>query len=352
MDQIDQWFNKSKLNKQLAQVNSFWQGEGRFLVTVNSEYQMYRQCNSEEELISKAILNIEDQSRQPGINFPVLYADFGTVSSPKHWGGKAFLDSTGQRFNIKPVAKNVSAALEIDVIPVNHPDMDGPKAIKIYKRLCEKLGTNDIWLRMPDPQGPFTIAGLVVNQEELLMELYTNPDGVHELLNKTSDQYIDFVKYCQNESNGKMFGSVWPYTYFTPQNGVTIIEDMMPLLSADIYAKYAIPYLKKVSNQLGGLHIHCCGQWKQHAEVFANSDIKIMSIEAHYPFTKAEELQCLADKNVVLIPFIYLEHQDKFNSVSDYYEYLIENTNDDFRYWFIFPGVTEEAIDFAKKYGF
>ena len=352
VNKINQWFGESELRHNFARIKSFWQGQERFLVTINSAHEMYRQLNDENEMVSKAVLNIEDQAKLPGVNFPVFHADFGTICAPKHWGGETFLDSTGERLNIKPVAKNAHEAVGLEVLPVDRPGMDGPRSISLYRKLCQELGSDDIWLRMPDPQGPFTIAGLIVNQEELLMDLYANPDDVHKLLEKTTDLYIDFIRYCQKETNGKMFGSVWPYMYFTPEDGTWIVEDLMPLLSTEIYAEFAVPYLNKVSKELGDLHIHCCGKWGHHAETIANVDAKVKSVEFHYPFTKVEELSCLVDQGVVLVPFILLDNQDDFSSLSEYYEFLLEKTEANTRFWFTFLEANDEALEFANKHGF
>jgi hypothetical protein len=121
-------------------------------------------------------------------------------------------------------------------------------------------------------------------------------------------------------------GNIWPYTFFPAETGVALTEDLMPLMSAELYKEFGIPYLKKIQEALGGLHIHCCGDWGRHAENLWESGLDIKAVEFHYPATKIGELACLADETV-FISYILLDRQDEFQSVTEYYRYLVEETD-------------------------
>jgi hypothetical protein len=55
----------------------------------------------------------------------------------------------------------------------------------------------------------------------------------------------------------------------------------------------------------------------------------------------------------VFIPYAAIGHdQVKFRSVTEYYEHLLKTSDRKTRFWFPFCGESEEAIAFAKKYGF
>ena len=73
-------------------------------------------------------------------------------------------------------------------------------------------------------------------------------------------------------------------------------------------------------------------------------------MEFHYPLTRIEEIAPLAEQSV-LIPFIMLDQQDRFRSQTEYFRYLIEQTDPAYRYWFNVLDDTAEAREFVREYG-
>jgi hypothetical protein len=187
MDTLLQWFGTDEYNARLERIRAFWGGNERFLVTVNTSANQYRQSFDPATILEKAPLNLKAQANLPGVNIPMLFTDFGTISTAKYWGGTPRYDSTGANIFLDPVAETLSEALAITPLPIDHPDMDAARAIHLYKAACEKLNTQALWLRMPDFQGPLNTGAMVMNQEEFLVEMYTNPDGVHQFLAQVTD---------------------------------------------------------------------------------------------------------------------------------------------------------------------
>ena len=295
--------------------------------------------------------NIESQASLPGINVPAFFADFGTISTAKYWGGNARFDSTGDHIFIDPVVTSCRDALGIKPRPADAPDLDAALALGLYRAVCRELDTQDLWLRMPDLQGPMNTAGMIVNQEDFFVEMYTDPDPVHKLLDRVTSFTIDYVRYIHEESAGRTCGYVWPYTLFPCDIGLALTEDLMPLLSPEHYKEFGVPCLERLSSEFGSLQVHCCGEWGRHVDSLAEADINLLAAEFHYPFTKIEELEPLAD-STVFVPYISLDKQSDFASNTEYYEYLLKDTGEDHRYWFAFHEDSSEACEFAAEHGF
>jgi len=317
---------------------------------VNASQDTYRQVFDEAAILERAPSNLRAQAQMPGLNLPAFFADFGTVSTAKHWGGTPRFDSTGGNIFIDPVARTLDEALAIEPLPVDHPAMDGPRAMRLYRALCNRLETDSIWLRTPDLQGPLNTAGLVLNQEELLIAMYTDPGRVHEFLAKVTDLLIRYARYFNEQSGHRVCGFIWPYTFFPCDLGVSLTEDLMPLLPAELYAEFGVPCLRRLAGAFGRVHIHCCGDWGRHAKALKESGVPVAAVEFHYPFTRIEELQCLAGETV-FIPYISLSKQDRFKSQGEYYRHLLDSTDDSHRYWFAWPEDSEEALVFVREVG-
>lgn len=351
MDRIVNWYGREVLERRRQRIRDFWDGEERYLVTVQSTESSYRQLQDEDEMIELAPDNLRTQAELPGCNLPTFFADFGPVSNARYWGGKVRYDAESENTYVEHVAESVEEALEIERAPVDHPDMDAERAVRLFRRLTDRLQTDQLWLRMPDTQGPLNTAGLVIDQTQLLMSVHTEPDLVKQFLNDITDFLIGYVRHCANGSNGQMCGFIWPYTFYPIDRGISLTEDLMPLLSPSMYEEFGLPCLRRLAREFGGLHIHCCGEWGRHAGTLAESNLPIDAVEFHYPYTTIEQVSPLAPRTA-FVPYIALDQQEEFDSVTEYYEYLLQSTSEDYRYWFAFAEDDEEAIEFAREHGF
>ena len=353
MDKLLNWFGTDAYEKKLSRIKRFWEGEGRFMVTVNSSKDSYRQLFDEEKICKMAPGNLEAQSQLPGCNLPAFFADFGTVSTARYWGGKTFFPNPeSNNIFIEPAVQTLEDAMKIIPKAIDDPEMDAFKSIRLFRKLSGQLGTDKLWVRSPDFQGTLNTAGLILNQEEMLMSMFSEPEAVHKFLDKVSDFLIEYFLYMKRGTGNRICGNIWPYTFFPSELGASFTEDLMPLLGPDEYREFGIPYVEKLSRAFGSVHIHCCGEWGRHAENLKRSSAKIRAMEFHYPFTKLEEIEILSD-TTVFIPYVAIGHdQVKFKSTTEYYEHLLKTSDGKTRFWFPFCDGSEEAIAFAKKYGF
>jgi hypothetical protein len=170
---------------------------------------------------------------------------------------------------------------------------------------------------------------------------------VHRFLGRVCDFLIDYARYLREQTGHRVCGNIWPYTFFPDEFGISLTEDLMPLTSADLYEAFGIPYLHKLQDALGGLLIHCCGDWGRHAQNLKDAGLNLKAVEYHYPFTRIEELACLAEETV-FIPYIMLDRQDHFQSVTEYYRHLLDTTDSNYRFWFACAGDSPEMVTFAR----
>jgi hypothetical protein len=260
-------------------------------------------------------------------------------------------DSTGGHIFINPVAQTVEQALALEPLPADHPEMDASIGLEFYRRVTQELHTNSMWLRTPDMQGPLNTAGLVLNQEALFVSMYAQPALVHAYLEKVTGFLIEYARYLRAGSGGKICGNLWPYTFFPQELGVSFTEDLMPLLSPKLYREFGIPQLQRLAQELGWLHIHCCGDWGRHVPALKAARLPIRAMEYHHPLTRIAELAPLAEDGVVFVPYILLHKQDQYGSLSEYYRWLLGNTPQSYRYWFAFADDTPEALAFVAEFG-
>ena len=333
----------------LARVRRFWQGEERLLVSLFPAKLGYSQVVDDAAILQHARTSLPCLAQLPGVNLPSFSANFGTISTAKYWGGTPRFDSTGGNIYLPPVANTLDEAIKLEPLPVGDDAMDGAHGLRLYRELCAELETDALWMRTPDFQGTLTTAVQVLEQQELLMALYCEPEQAHRFLDRVCSFLIDYGEYLKRETGNRICGNIWPDTFLPCDLGMSFTEDLMPLLSVELYREFGIPYLRRMERAFGGLHIHCCGDWGRHAPTLRDAELQILAMEFHYPHTRIDEIACL--EHTVFIPYILLDQQTQFNDQYAYFRYLIEETDTRIRYWFVIPGDDEAALQFAREFG-
>jgi hypothetical protein len=329
----------------LERVRRFWAGEGRCVASLTPGQTFRpRQDLTDEEYLAAWRRGLTEQASLPGLNLPSVYPDFGTVSVPKYWGGRVVVSAENGNPFLEPAARTLAAALTRTPRPVDDPALDAARAIRLYRQLGAP-----VWLRTPDLQGPLNTAAMILDQEELLVSMASEPEPVRELLDRISDLILAYWRWLRHQCGDRLCGNIWPYTALPSDLGITLTEDLMPLLSVEMYAKFGIPVLQKISRAAGGLQIHCCGEWGRHAATLAAADLPLRAVEFHYPFTRIEELEPLAGRTV-FVPYIALDKQTRFRRATEYWRHLLANTDRRFRYWFAACEDTAEMRDFVREF--
>lgn len=347
MDTIRIWY--PSYEKHLEQIRRFWAGEGQYIISLQSTDSTTRQVYDEKRLLDQVPHNLRALAALPGVNLPSFSPDWGSVATARYWGGVARSSSSGDLIYSDPITTSIDEALKLTSHPVDDPEQDLARAIRIFRQLRTDLYSDSLWLRSPEMLGPLNTAGLVLDTQALLMALHDNGRNAHALLDKMTDFLIDYALFLRQQTNDQVCGSNWPGTFLPSDIGVAFTEDLMPLLSTRIYKEFGIPYLKKLSAALGRLHIHCCGSFGQHVRTLAESDLDIAAIEFHHPYTSILELAPLAGRTV-LIPYITQNEDSPFQSYTEYYQYLLQTYGSQHRFWFACEDDSPEAQAFALQY--
>lgn len=347
-DQLAQWYGTERLAADEALARKFWAGAGRAVATLMPWPYPYRQSFDDETMLGQAPRQLAALADLPGLTTPCFHADFGTISVPKYWGGTPRFDSRGGNIFLDPVARHLDEALALVPRPVDDPEQDGARGLRLWRTLCERLETDRLWLRTPDMQGVLNTAGLVLEQTELLMALVAQPELAHAFLQRVCDFLLDYRSYLLRETGGRVCGNIWPDTYLPGDLGLSFTEDLMPLLGVATYREHAVPQLARLAAACGGLHIHCCGRWGRHASTLAAAGLPVLAVEYHHPLTTIEELECLAPRTV-FVPMLTGWEPHGFADNLAYFTHLLATTPETHRYWFIVGQDTPEAREFVTR---
>jgi len=301
---------------------NFWAGNETGPILSICTQPEYRQNPDLEQMVELAAACIREDMASGENVLPTFVPDFGTVSMPALWGGQRIPAAKGGGIHIHPIVDSVTD-LEHLAPPAPFEESDFYLALSLYRRVCERIGSDDIYLRTPDVQGPMNTLGLLSDQTELLMTLYDAPDLIHQLLMQITDVEIDYLRrYRAAAGKERVIGNIWPWVTLTDGQGIGITQDFMPLLSPDLYEEFELPQLKRIADEFGGVFIHCCGEYSQHLPALARADFKILGIETHYPCTKLWDVQTALGDSLAYVPYIAPTGLAEFPTIVDFLKSL------------------------------
>jgi len=346
VDLLAEWFGARTLSAREERLRRFWAGDGRVMFTSRSTQHEYRQVMDHDVILSRAGLNLQAQVGLAGVNLPSFYPDFGAVWPAPYWDGKLVPSGVdGGKLYLEPAARTIDEALARVPRPVDDPEMVAAQGVRLFKTVREMLGTDQLWHRLSGLQGPLNTAGLVLEQEELFVAMYTAPAKVHTFLSKVTDFLIDYYTYQWEQVGRKVCGDIWPYHWLPADLGVCMTEDLMPLLGSDLYREFGLPYVRRVAESAGGIFLHCCGQYAQHSAALAELGDLLRGVEFHYPYTRIKELQSVLPKHTVYVPYIALDKQSEFGGHLDYFRHLLTESAPHTRWWFVLDEAQAASTD-------
>ncbi|MCC7204663.1 MAG: hypothetical protein IT441_06260 [Phycisphaeraceae bacterium] len=339
-DDLGRWLEPERCRRHQEAVEAFWAGRGGHMVSLHAVEPAYWRRQDETLWVQEAVEQLWRQAALarefPGsVSLPAVTPVHGGLGTAAYWGAMKDVEPVTGQSAQRPAARTLDEALELTPLPADHPGMDASQAVRLYRLLSDRFETDQLWLRLPDLQGVLSTASQIVDQEELLVGMHTEPGKVHALLERVADHLVQTVRYVQGVAGGRICGNSWPFTYFPDRLGVSFTEDLMPLLSAEMYQEFGLPGLRRFEREFGGLHIHCCGKWGHHVRTFAESGLSLAAMEYHHPYTTLAELEPLAGRTV-LVPFFDARQEgDGFADAEQYYRHVLREGDPRFRFWLV-----------------
>lgn len=122
--------------------------------------------------------------------------------------------------------------------------------------------------------GPFTVACNIRGATEVCMDIYENPDYVHELLTYITDATIARVKAWRDKLGWDQRPVNWGFA-----------DDSILLLSTEMYREFVLPHHKRLVSELAGEgphSIHLCGDATRHFKTIRD-ELNVWGFDTGFP---------------------------------------------------------------------
>lgn len=195
-------------------------------------------------------------------NFLEPWYGIGTVASAF---GIDYSWPEGQAPVVNYAFRNVEEALQFECMPVEETAI-GIHTLNMIDYFLEKTG-GSLPMSVCDSQSPLNVATSLIHVDDFLMDLFMNPEGVLQFLERIAGLIIDFYRK-QEEIIGDCLvkpGHGFASSRYFQGNGYS--DDMIHMLSPDLYQSCIQPSFVTAGAAFGGGAFHSCGDWSKFAHM-------------------------------------------------------------------------------------
>jgi len=240
--------------------------------------QAKRDCLDPETVLRSQLAALAKQARQGFIDDRVL--SIGPLSGVTGWLPEVFGCRTrwwaGRPCFPEPLFNDPK---RIDDLK---PHFEGSKLYRAaleQMRFFRRIVGDRIPVTMPDLQSPVDVASMIMDTTPLVYAMMDDPKRVHALLRMITDATIAACRAFRRE-----MATDWPANqlgWWTPR-GIFMSDDLLAVLSPDLYREFAVPYNEALGEEFGGVALHSCGRILHNLENVAGTK-GILALNTHDP---------------------------------------------------------------------
>ena len=203
---------------------------------------------------------------------PFLFGITGTEVFAEAFGCSVhFYETNDQNPTARPLITDAAEVAKLSV-----PDLTGTMARHFEYHDALKKRFPDGRLQFIDIQSPMDIAALIWEKTHFYMAIYDSPQAVKDLAEMTKQllfAYFDefFARY------GTEY--VAHYPFYPMSGGLTLSEDEIGAVNAEMFDEFFLPGLVELSDRYGGIGIHCCANARHQWDGFRKiPNLKLLNL--------------------------------------------------------------------------
>lgn len=215
----------------------------------------------------------------PNDDWGGCWVDFQNSYEALYFGCKLFYWDDNLP-DIEPVLKdNKDLLKELNPDPKDNPFLK--KVLEYYdyflsisNELYEGVPIGKPHIPLLGTDGPFTVSAQIRGASQLCIDIYEDPDFVHNLMSFITDATIRRITYIMDR-----FGLEYP------KESWGFADDSIELISEETYKEFVLPYHKRLINTFskgGPNSIHLCGRASHHFETI-KKELNVMDFDTGYP---------------------------------------------------------------------
>ncbi len=183
-------------------------------------------------------INLRLLERFPEVAWiPGFWVEYGMAAEPAAFGARIMWHHDAPP-SIEPAPGGLAALADIDPPdPQEHGLM--PLALQRYIVAEKRLTPEGIDIKMVAARGPLAIAGWVLGITDLMVACKTEPETINHFLETVTTTIINWLRAQLD-------------VLHAPE-GILVLDDIVGMLSPQMYAEFAKPHLERIFRAFDGL---------------------------------------------------------------------------------------------------
>ncbi|MCS7242623.1 MAG: hypothetical protein N2205_03230 [Candidatus Caldatribacterium sp.] len=271
-----------------------------------------------EELLHGELSRLTARRGIQDFDIPAIRTDFGTSIFPSAFGAPVRFEKGRYPWNEPIISDDPTVVYRLTKPSVR----DGLlKVVLDFTHFAIQKTNEQLPIKMTDLQGPIDVAYLLWESNNFFLALFEAPKAVHHLLEMITELIIEFVHAQRKAARSAEFIPCHLQHYLPWGKGICVSEDLLSILSPDLYREFALPYLNMLADEFGGIFVHSCGNFVHNLKVLL--EIRgFQGINFGATETPFEKVVGELGGKAIISPHFGLNKEIVFSNVSEYLKHL------------------------------
>ena len=179
---------------------------------------------------------------------------------PTFFGAKQVLAENNPPFTEGRVLQDIDDLYKLpERIDPEH-DGWGPKLMQ-WCDMCLDATNGEVPIEVCDHQSPYGIATKIMQNENLMMAMYDDPDAVHHFMDIVTTAIDDTIEAMEKRVGKEHFVKNDYTRVEGDHDGLVLWDDYVSVLNPKLHEEFCRPYITRLFEKHGYGHLHTCGPY-------------------------------------------------------------------------------------------
>lgn len=275
LDKIDHLYPLDRLEKSKERWSKIWAGQPQ---TDHYPYlfapMLYVPYSYGLSFEDKLLIQLDDFISRGIFNddaIPALFPGCNQAAIPNVLGAPQVI--VGEDFTCERI---IRSARDVDDLRIDMSKGTIAYDVLEFQKRSVDITDGRIPVHVFDMQGPFDAAAQMCGYENLIFMAYDEPEQYDKYMRIVSEAYCQFWDKQKEILQNHFIGThLFMWDYIPPMKAVSMSIDSLVMVSPDFFDEYVLPYMKSISERMGKLIIHSCGNFSHVIPALMKEDIII-----------------------------------------------------------------------------
>ncbi len=193
-------------------------------------------------------------------SIPSIFPGCKQSTIPTMFGAKEIM--VGDDYSCETIINSPEAAAKLAPATIP-PGSTADSWLEMQKYIMSETAGR-IPVHVCDMQGPFEVAAKLMGYDNMFLLAMDEPDAFDQLMEKMTQAFLLLWKRQQEICGENFLGChFYPWNILPAKGYASVSADSMVMVSPDFFDRHYGPCIHRISQELGSLAVHSCGDWRK-----------------------------------------------------------------------------------------